>query len=226
MTNIHDSAPVQPTACPLCTNKETSYYFSDNRREYLHCPVCDLVFVPPRFHLDNVAEKNVYELHRNDIQDPGYRRFLSRLTAPLLQRLIPNQLGLDFGCGPGPALAVMLEEEGHSISLYDPYFHDTPKILDYSYDFITATEVVEHFASPEHEFKRFFMILKNGGTLGLMTKMVLSPAAFSRWHYIQDQTHICFYSRKSFEYIAGKNNADLEFIGNDVILMRKKQIST
>ena len=35
---------------------------------------------------------------------------------PLLARLGPASHGLDYGCGPGPALATMLREEGHGVT--------------------------------------------------------------------------------------------------------------
>ena len=45
--------------------------------------------------------------------------------------------------------------------------------------------------------------------------------AFSRWHYIQDQTHVCFFSLATFQWLADLWDGELEVIGNDVILLRK-----
>ena len=108
--------------CPLCGEAAPHHYHRDLRREYLQCVRCALVFVPSHYHLDRDAERAEYELHENDPADAGYRRFLSRLVDPLVQRLPDNAAGLDFGCGPGPALAAMLEEQGFSMSLYDPFY--------------------------------------------------------------------------------------------------------
>jgi len=44
---------------------------------------------------------------------------------------------------------------------------------------------------------------------------------FSQWHYIRDLTHICFYSRDTFAYIARRYHASLDFVAQDVILMHK-----
>ncbi|MCK5520725.1 MAG: hypothetical protein KAI81_06405, partial [Candidatus Marinimicrobia bacterium] len=96
--------------CPLCNYSNIEFYFEDKFRHYLHCPVCDLVFVPSEFHLSPEAEKTRYDLHNNNPKDPGYQKFLSRLSNPLLQELSTQQSGLDFGCGPGPALAQMMEK--------------------------------------------------------------------------------------------------------------------
>ncbi|MDA1381669.1 methyltransferase domain-containing protein [Plesiomonas shigelloides subsp. oncorhynchi] len=55
---------------------------------------------------------------------------------------------MDFGCGPGPLLAQMLEEAGFRMHKYDPYFHPERATLAREYDFVTCTEVAEHFMPP------------------------------------------------------------------------------
>lgn len=190
-------------------------------REYFQCPNCELVFVPKKFHLNSIDEKKEYDLHNNNPFDPGYRKFLSRLATPLIGKLGSNSYGLDFGSGSGPALSVMLEECGMRVDLFDLYYHNDESVFKNTYDFITATEVVEHLAKPYYEFKQLLKILKTKGYLGIMTKLVIDKGAFCKWHYIQDMTHISFYSRFTFEYIAKTFDLDLEIIGNDVIILRK-----
>lgn len=213
---------VETVHCPLCRGKNTAPFFEDKKRVYLTCGHCHLVFVPRTYWLNPEAEQAVYDLHQNDLRDPGYRKFLSRLTLPLLKKLKPNQKGLDFGCGPGPALAEMITAAGHEMAIFDLFYHNTPEVLARPYDFICATEVVEHLQDPHKVFHTLFSILKPGGCLGIMTKQVIDQEAFSRWHYIRDLTHICFFSPPTFEYLADQFNADLDFIGTDVILLTKK----
>ncbi len=197
-------------------------FHADRHRAYLRCSTCFLVFVPERFHLDPAAEKAEYDRHENRPDDPGYRRFLSRLTEPLLERIGAGKIGLDFGCGPGPAIPAMLEEHGHVVERYDPFYFDDPAVFGKTYDFICATEVVEHLRNPGRELERLFSLLKPGGWLGIMTKLVIDQEAFQRWHYIRDLTHIAFFSRETFEFAAGRFGAELEFLGKDVVLMRKE----
>ena len=196
--------------CPLCNSDKPELFFEDKHRKYLQCLHCMLVFVPKEYWLSAEEEKAVYGLHENSPGDQGYRKFLSRLTEPLMEKLEPEQKGLDFVCGPGPALYVILEEQGH-------------KVLNINYDFICATEVVEHMHNPSVDFSTMFGILKSGGWLGIMTKLVIDKPAFSKWHYIQDLTHICFYSLNIFEYLAVRFNAELEFTAKDVILLKKRE---
>jgi 2-polyprenyl-3-methyl-5-hydroxy-6-metoxy-1,4-benzoquinol methylase len=209
--------------CPLCKRKEVDPFFEDKNRSYLQCINCQLVFVPKDYWLSREDEKSIYDLHENNPQDQGYRKFLSRLVNPLLERLTSGQKGLDFGCGPGPTLSVMFEEEGYKVDPYDPIYLNKPEVFSNSYDFICATEVVEHLRDPKEEFSKLFKMLKPGGWLGLMTKLVIDKNAFKKWHYIHDLTHICFYSRNTFKYVSDYFNMELSFIGKDVILLKKEK---
>jgi 2-polyprenyl-3-methyl-5-hydroxy-6-metoxy-1,4-benzoquinol methylase len=178
------------------------------------------VFVPSTYYLDRAAERAEYDLHRNTVDDPGYRAFLSRLALPLIACLAPGSSGLDFGCGPGPALAAMLREAGHRVSLYDSFYQPERSVLDLRYDFICATEVVEHLHQPGAELSRLWSLLKPGGVLGIMTKLVRGREAFAGWHYKNDPTHVCFFSEQTWHWWAREHGARLEIIGADVILLQ------
>jgi SAM-dependent methyltransferase len=192
-------------------------FWQDQRRDYYRCRRCCLVFVPPRQYLSPADELAQYQLHRNDPGDSGYRRFLGRLYEPLQARLAPHSRGLDFGCGPGPTLS----QTGHHVQLYDCFFAPDRSVLAGSYDFITATEVVEHLHCPGEELNRLWALLRPGGHFGVMTKLVLDREAFSRWHYKNDPTHVSFFSRPTFDWLAGEWGADIEFAGQDVIIFTK-----
>jgi hypothetical protein len=208
--------------CPLCCSEDIDFFFKDKKRIYMRCFSCKLVFVPRGYWLSVEDERATYDLHENDAQDPGYRQFLSRLSIPLLERLDAKQTGLDFGCGPGPTLSVLLEEQGQLVDLYDPFYYNDPTVFYKKYDFICATEVVEHLRNPDKEFTALFEMLNRGGWLGIMTKLVSDDRAFSQWHYIRDMTHICFYSRATFEYLSRRFRAELTIAANDVILLKKR----
>jgi len=207
--------------CPLCRAAETAHYWQDRRRSYLSCACCELVFVPPQEHLDSAEERAEYDLHQNSENDAGYRAFLGRLAEPLLTRLPAGARGMDFGCGPGPALAALLEEAGHPVIRYDVFYAPDPQALSSTYDFITATEVVEHLSQPGSELARLWSLLRPDGWLGVMTKLVANRDAFTRWHYKNDPTHISFFSMATWEWWAEQYGAELTFIGSDVMLLRK-----
>ena len=211
--------------CPLCQNDKFTLYFKDKYRSYFQCSVCKLVFVPKEYYVSIEDEKADYDHHQNSASDPGYRRFLSRLTQPLCDVMPSQQHGLDFGCGPGPALSALMEEKGHKMDLYDPIYYPDSAVLDKKYDFICATEVVEHFQDIKKHFDRLFDLLKPHGWLGIMTKLVKDQEAFKNWHYIRDKTHISFFSKETFLFIAPHYKADLNFIAKDVILLHKQSKS-
>ena len=211
--------------CPLCGNGETSPFFtsqdSTGGREFNRCQNCDLVFVPETFHLDEQAQKERYLQHNNDPDDDEYRRFLSRLLDPLRPHLIPGSRGLDYGAGPGPALATMMREEGFDIRLYDLYFHPDERALKLIYDFITCTETAEHLSRPAEEFQRLHRLLRPSGWLGVMTGMLDSWDDFPDWYYHRDPTHVCFYSKSTMEWIGKQWSLDVLFPAQNVVLLRK-----
>jgi SAM-dependent methyltransferase len=209
--------------CPLCHHHDVHHYFEDKRREYLQCQQCELVFVKPDQRLEAREEKAHYDLHENDPSDAGYRKFLSRIADPLTDRISSNSHGLDFGCGPGPTLSIMLEEAGHTMELYDIYYHPERAVLDKTYDFMTATEVIEHLYEPDKVWQQWLNLVKPEGWIGLMTKLVIDVDAFAGWHYKNDPTHVVFFSRQTFQFLAERDKLELEFVGNDVILLRKTQ---
>ena len=207
--------------CPLCQSNKVEPYAQDAARSYLQCSRCDLVFVPAHQHLSNKDEKAQYDFHDNDPLDAGYRKFLSRLASPMLEKLDMPQHGLDFGSGPGPTLSKMFEEVGHTMRLFDVYYANDPAVFDATYDFITASEVVEHLSNPAVELDRLWSCLKRGGLLGVMTKRVTDKDAFKAWHYKNDPTHISFFSEKTFLWLGEKWGCTPEFTGVDVVVFKK-----
>ncbi len=211
-----------PPRCPLCAEREPVLYHEGRARTFWRCARCALVFVPPEAWPDAAAEKARYDQHRNDPNDAGYRRFLERIAGPIAARVAPGAEGLDFGCGPGPALAAMLEARGLRVALYDPFYAPDPSALARTYDFVTATEVLEHLHRPAETLDRLFALVRPDGWLGVMTQPVQPPEAFASWRYARDATHVCFYSRTTFEHIGQRWRAEAEFAADDVVLFRRR----
>jgi hypothetical protein len=217
MTAAQDSE--QP--CRVCRADTVRDLLRIDGRRYLRCEGCEASFVASPDLPSAAAELAQYRLHRNDIGDPGYRRFLARLAEPLLARLAPGARGIDYGCGPGPALAAMLTEAGHEVVLYDPFFHRDDAALRKRYDFVTATESIEHFHRPADEFDRFDTLLRPGAWLGLMTAFQTDDSRFAGWHYRRDPTHVVFYRESTLRHLAEQRGWSCEIPARDVALMRK-----
>ena len=206
--------------CPLCHHDRPAPLAKIQGKTYWRCPVCRLAFLSPDERLDADAERTRYLQHRNNPADEGYRAFLSRLSRHLAPRLAPGSHGLDYGSGPGPALSVMLEEQGFAMSIYDPHFAPDTAALQRTYDFITCTETAEHFHEPAREFERLAALLRPGGWLGVMTEPLESGADFERWWYVRDPTHVCFYHRETMRWIAERFGWRAEFPERTVALFQ------
>ncbi|MDZ7860552.1 MAG: class I SAM-dependent methyltransferase [Candidatus Krumholzibacteriota bacterium] len=208
--------------CPLCGAAEAKDFYRDETRDYFRCRRCNLVFVPSRQFLSPEDEKARYDLHRNLPDDKNYRRFLGRLFIPMRDILTPGAKGLDFGSGPGPTLSLMFEQAGHPMSVYDCFYSPDQSVLKKQYDFITATEVAEHLHRPGEELSRLWRCLRPGGKLGIMTKFTPGPDEFASSHYRKDLTHVSFFSKATFEWLAARWPAKILFCENDVIIFSKE----
>ena len=208
--------------CPLCQKPNPDFFYHGPQRDYLRCEKCGLIFVTRDELLPPDEEKARYDLHENDLADRGYRQFLQQLTRPLLAHMgPPPQLGLDFGSGPGPVLAHMLEKRGYAMTCYDPFYAPNTDALKKTYDFVTCSEVVEHFHQPARDWRLLLKVLKPGGWLGVMTTLINDAEQFPELHYITDRTHVSFYSRRTFHHLARHKGVDVLFQSDNVILIHK-----
>ena len=214
-----------PFLCPLCRQAETTFFLQDGSAVYWRCPFCEATCLDPA-HLPSAdAEYARYCEHDNSPEHPGYRKFLNKLAQPLLQRLPAQQAGLDYGCGPGPVLAMLLREAGHTVQLYDPFFAPHPEVLQKRYAFITCTEVVEHFHRPYEEFAFLDRLLRPGGILGIMTSFQTQDDRFGHWSYRRDPTHVTFYKEATFWRLAEIFGWRCEIPRKNVVFMYKSASS-
>jgi|TARA_Y200000002_G_scaffold41269_1_gene30017 SAM-dependent methyltransferase len=207
--------------CKICGSEHVESFQTSDQKTYWNCLYCNGKFLDEDYLPSNLDEKERYLEHNNEINDPEYRSFLSKLARPLKEKILPNSTGLDFGCGHGPALADILKKDGFNVSLYDPFFYPNKDVLTKQYDFITCTETVEHFHNPWNEFNTLNALLKPNGWLGIMTSFLTSDEMFENWYYRRDPTHVTFYCEKTFEVIASQRNWICEIRSKDIALIRK-----
>ncbi len=193
--------------CPLCEFSQNNPFYTDEAffggvRHFYECEACRLIFVPESGHIGWEEEKVRYGLHENSPDDAGYVSFLNQLIAPLRQYIKPGSLGLDYGCGPGPAVKNILQDLTENISEYDPHFRPDTELLSRPYDFCVATEVIEHFRHPKEDFGQIDRLVRPGGIIGLMTDQYREGIDFANWGYKNDPTHIMFYQKDTFAKIA------------------------
>ena len=207
--------------CPICSGTNVFSFQLIGSIEYFRCKTCQGLFTDPKSRLSPEKEKERYSLHNNDVDDPEYRKFLSKLYDPLIKKLKKESRGLDYGCGPGPALASMLREEGFSVDIYDPYFFPDESYRDKVYDFITCTEAAEHFYEPQKEFNKLDQVLADKGILGVMTNFYEDTINFEDWYYRKDPTHVVFYAVKTLQCIAEERSWEVDIQCGNVVFFKK-----
>ena len=209
------------STCPLCSSKNYSLFHKDHLRKYLQCLNCEFIFVPSQYHLSEPEERKRYDTHNNNPEDPRYRQFLSQLTEPLNEIVSSDSYGLDFGCGPGPTLSLMMQEKGHQMDLYDKFYARNQSVFEKSFDFITLTEVLEHLCDPVFELERLASILKSKGILAVMTQTLTKDIDFDSWYYKNDPSHIGFYNDKSLMGLASLLELEITQFSDRVIFFKK-----
>lgn len=211
----------QDSCCPVCLSEAVDHFQTVRGRVYFRCERCRATYLSRAQLPTPEQEKTRYDEHQNDPGDPGYREFLGRLATPLLKRLPPGAQGLDFGCGPGPALAGMVAEAGHDVSVYDPFYAPDQSVLERKYDFITATEVLEHLHRPAETLELLDSLLRPGGLLGVMTEFLTNDRRFAGWYYRQDLTHVVFYAEQTLRMIARLRGWAIDIPRKNVAIFQK-----
>ena len=232
---MHTCKQILEHTCGLCGGREATLvhqhpYRPIVGRRFLQCRHCGLIQAPFTDRLSPAAEKAEYDLHQNASTDPGYRRFLQRLMVPLHKLLGPMNpaagtqsfSGLDFGSGPGPVLSTMLRELGYQCTDYDLFYAYHPQRLQQQYDFITATEVFEHLATPAEVMTMLIQCLRPQGLLAVMMQRPDEQPTFAQWGYIKDPTHISFYTNQALEFMSEHWSLTEIYRDRDVIIWRRR----
>ena len=213
--------------CSLCLSP-TEYFTNWQTRTYFRCSTCSLIQVDSVDHPSIDEEKSEYMMHNNSSEDEGYRRFLSRVTTPVLKWLEQTHSYsaglLDFGCGSGPTISVVLAEKGWTMVNYDPIFFPNAALLENRYDLVVCTEVVEHFFTPRVTWGRLIALLKEKGRLVVMTHVSdkkSSPGDFVHWHYIREQSHVSLYHTDTMKWIAKEYGMSLKVIDRNVFCFQQ-----
>jgi hypothetical protein len=184
-------------SCPVCKEPNKKLFAQIEDKDYFRCEICRAIFIDERHYLSSADEKKRYSQHNNGVYDKKYRKFLSKLYDPMVQK---NKFFVD---------------------VYDPYFFPDESFLNKKYKFVTCSEAAEHFYNPFEEFNKINEILEEGGWLGVMTNFFDESINFEDWYYRKDPTHVCFYSEETFKVIASQKSWSYEIPSKDIVLFKK-----
>ena len=208
--------------CTVCKNNKIEFFLNVEGLDYWQCGLCKATMLDSIKFISNNKEKKHYLKHNNQINDTRYRIFLSNLIEPLKDKISIDDMGLDYGCGYAPALADILKKDGFNVELYDPFFFKNENIFCRKFNFITCSEVVEHFFKPYEEFNKIDSLLAKNSWLAIMTSFMTQNYLFKNWHYRRDPTHVVFYKKITFKIIANQRDWKINFPSKNIVLFNKK----
>jgi hypothetical protein len=191
--------------CKICGSMTREIIHEKTGVRYHECLVCEFISMDEAFLLTPEQEKKRYDAHENSVEDPSYVEYFRRfIDAAVKGNSKAGGRGLDFGSGPSPVLATILERDyGFTMDIHDPFYAPEKPFLGKRYDLVTCTEVVEHLSQPLAYFRLFEGLLEDDGLLAIMTSFhPQDDEAFLNWHYRRDASHISFYTLKTMERIA------------------------
>lgn len=210
--------------CKICGSKTELVFDRQFEIDYFHCKKCDFLFMDESCIVPPDKEKSLYCNHNNSFENKGYvNMFREFIETFIIHFDFGIKTALDFGSGPGPVLAALLEEKGFDVDIYDLYFSPERIFQNKTYDLITCTEVLEHLNQPLETLKLFQQHLNQNGILAVTT--MFHPGIgeeFQSWWYRRDRTHICFYTPKTLRYISDVLGFEILMIGDKKTCIFKK----
>jgi 2-polyprenyl-3-methyl-5-hydroxy-6-metoxy-1,4-benzoquinol methylase len=210
--------------CSLCESVScTRCVETKTRRVYL-CDFCGLWFVPSCFHVTLQAAKDRYALHDNSADNQHYRKYLHPVALKIADLCtgIPLARVLDFGCGEHAVLSHLLKAENREVVSYDPLYERDLDFANTRYHVIIASEVMEHVADLRCTALLLGSLLHESGYCIIRTKLVTTQTDIVSWWYVNDPTHICFFSEKSINYFASLCGCNvIEYDGVEWAVLQK-----
>lgn len=194
---------------------------------YYQCPNCKLIYTEKPYWL--------YEAYQDAIADTDTGLIRRSIQCSVLLNTMIRKVCylegsfLDYGGGYG-VFVRMMRDLGHQFKWYDKYCENVvAKGFEYNgerIELVTAFELFEHFEQPLQELERMIKISRN---------ILLSTVVYNEeygypdkdWWYYAPYTgqHICFYHKKTFQYLAEKYHLNYYQIDRDIHFLTEKHIS-
>ncbi len=193
--------------CKICQSPTREIVYQKFALLFHCCDECGFIWKDDQQKISSEAEFEIYQTHNNSIDAPHFVRYFNNfIYAAVLPYRSEGRQGLDFGSGPSPVLAMLLERDyGYRMDIYDLFYAPAKVFQGNQYDLVTCTEVVEHLADPVMYFKLLRSLLRPDGILGVMTLFhQRDDAKFLDWFYIRDLSHVSFYTPQALRLMAEK----------------------
>jgi len=194
--------------CKICNSEVSILEDKKTSKTYYKCFTCKYIFLDKEFYIDEIHEKSHYDKHHNNLESLGYVKMFEDLIDTFVKPLhVEMKTALDFGCGEGEVLPIVLERNNIKCDRYDLFYFPQKVYEDKKYDLIVSTEVFEHLENPLDMLKKLLLHVDDNAYLLLMTAFHPNDDdKFLKWWYIRDITHIGFFNLDTFEYLARELN--------------------
>jgi hypothetical protein len=213
--------------CRLCGSPGCLPVYRDALREYRHCTVCDLIFVPVSQFVTIEEERARYELHDNTGDNAGYRSFLGGVAEIVAQVTAQSGRILDFGSGRHAVLTALLRERGYSCTACDPLYGIGMDFAEFTYNTVVLCETIEHLRDLKEDVRVITRLVNPSGTLVIRTGLHPQPGSFGSWWYKNDPTHINYLGMPTIEWIAKAfGYAVVDSRKNGILLLNRSGISS
>lgn len=190
--------------CRVCGNKTDAFDDTKFDNSYGYCHNCEFIGIETEQHMTFSEERSEYDRHENSIENEGYVAMFKNFLDAAVIPFVTEGEGLDFGSGPEPVLAQVMERDYEfKMDYYDLHYQPKRLYEEKTYDLIVSTEVMEHLHEPLDIMQILADHLKPGGILAMMTLFHENDnEKFLDWWYRRDVTHIGFFTPKTFEVLA------------------------
>lgn len=220
--------------CRLCGEAAPLWCRADDGRPYDRCARCGAVQVSREHLPDAAVERARYDLHQNDPEEPGYRRFITTFldavdaaiaaqSAPVGGAATPVRI-LDYGSGPLSALEHIARSRGWRVASWDPLYStgDDPLDSGAPWDVVMLHEVIEHVHEPGRLVARIANALHPQGLLAIRTAEPPTRAdLFLEWWYRKDVTHVWFVSEAAVAWIERQLGATHRRYGEGIWMLHR-----
>lgn len=210
--------------CKICQNTTTTLEDEKTSKTYHKCATCSYIALDEKFYIDESHEKSHYDKHHNNFESLGYVKMFEDLIDGFVQPHISTiKIALDFGCGEGEVLPILLEKNSVKCDRYDLFYFPKKVYEDKKYDLICSTEVFEHLQNPLEMLKKLLLHVEDNAYVLLMSMYHPDDdEKFLKWWYIRDITHIGFFNLDTFKWIAKELNLEIVKHNNKNTIMFKK----
>src|SRR5690554_3859088 len=109
--------------CKICGKQTISYKHPKFDMTFHECKYCEFIYKDESNYLSYDDELKAYNYHQNEDDNIGYVNFLTNFVDAAVIPYIKEGKALDFGSGPNPVLAKILQNKYHfDVDIYDLFY--------------------------------------------------------------------------------------------------------